>query len=137
MPIQNHSAIVIRLEEKSMHNNWRSNSETDSTWTVPNWPPSANTDEDNEPTISDESTAPAATTIQPIEILPHPPTTEISSEDIRWRIISIVFIALTLILLLISIILYIVMPKPKKTIRYKNDNQCQQIFSIPRPKPNL
>lgn len=138
IPIKNNNDIAIQsisIYLQQSQNSWSARSITETTVLLS----SANLDESEDPTIPGDATAPIATnttpsvsTIQTTEILPHPPTTENTSEDAEWRIISFVFIALTIILFVITIALYIVLPKPKKYVCHEADSHCQKVYSIPR-----
>lgn len=107
---------------------------TSTKWTVPNWPPSSisdQTDEEEEPETT--SGIVATSLIPPAEILPHPPTGSSSSNSNgseHWKVISFIFIGITLILFLVTVALWVIIPKPKITIA---NCPLQKVYSIPRP----
>lgn len=127
-------AISLQLKQVPTLTSWHTKNRARSSWTIPDWPPSSNSDEDESPTVPGQTTTPIVPTVQPTEILPHPPTTITSNDDGQWKVISVVFITLTVILFLITIGLWIVIPKPKKSIYHGPITSGQKIYSIPRPQ---
>lgn len=92
-------------------------------WTPPDWPPSTNDITLEPPTTT--SLPSTTSTPNTVEIIPTPPAIAVDNDRYQWRIISFVFIGLAGMLLIVTVLLYLAMPK-RRPIE-------EAVFSIPRP----
>lgn len=94
------------------------------TWTVPNWPP-------NSPSIPNEEVilTTEATTYNPTDC---PPVAETDTQ-IEWKVISLTFICLVIVLSIALVILYTTLPTATEAANKTSFKASDAEFSLPRP----
>lgn len=138
IPKSIHSQITLKLMQRndypsSFQRAWKKLLKSDNaerasreTWTVPNWPPNSPATPSEEVILTTE-----ATTYNPTECPPVRPAEK--DTQIEWKVISLTFICLVIVLFIALVILWATMPTATEAATLTSTKASEADFSLPRP----